>query len=122
MSVDDSTRTVRIYKVTVLCKDLNNEMPGGLTLDTSVSRLPFAKIMAFEERRIDWNDEHPLNNPKTEIAAFQSLFKDPEAVLSTRGEREFYDLMQAYRHTPITDQKAVAAAYEAVKAFVIKRY
>ena len=28
---------------------------------------------------------------------------------------EFYNLMQAYRHAPMEDQKAVVAAYKAVK-------
>ena len=30
-------------------------------------------------------------------------------------EQEFYELMQAYRHAPVTDQSAVVAAFEAVK-------
>lgn len=30
-------------------------------------------------------------------------------------EQEFYELMQAYRHAPATDQAAVVAAFEAVK-------
>lgn len=34
--------------------------------------------------------------------------------------KEFYDLMQAYRHAPITDQAAVIRAYEAVKAWIYK--
>jgi len=32
------------------------------------------------------------------------------------GDERFYDLMQAYRHTPISDQAATVAAFEAVKA------
>lgn len=33
-------------------------------------------------------------------------------------ERKFYELMQAYRHAPVTDQKAVCAAFEAVKQII----
>lgn len=33
---------------------------------------------------------------------------------------EFYELMQAYRHTPVWDQPATIAAFEAVKAFIRK--
>jgi hypothetical protein len=31
---------------------------------------------------------------------------------------EFYNLMQAYRHAPMEDQKAVVDAYEAVKEYL----
>lgn len=33
--------------------------------------------------------------------------------------QEFFDLMQQYRFTPVYDQEAVTAAFEAVKAFVV---
>jgi len=33
-------------------------------------------------------------------------------------EQEFYELMQAYRHAPVTDQEAVCAAFEAVKQII----
>ncbi len=33
---------------------------------------------------------------------------------------EFYNLMQAYRHTPFEHQKEVVAAYEAVKDWIRK--
>lgn len=33
-------------------------------------------------------------------------------------EQEFYELMQAYRHCPMTDFAGVAEAFEAVKAYV----
>ena len=33
-------------------------------------------------------------------------------------EEEFYNLMQTYRHTPITEQKATTQAYEAIKTFI----
>lgn len=33
-------------------------------------------------------------------------------------EREFYELMQAYRHAPVVDQAAVVAAFEAVKQII----
>ena len=33
-------------------------------------------------------------------------------------EQEFYELMQAYRHAPVTDQSAVVAAFEAVKQII----
>ena len=31
---------------------------------------------------------------------------------------EFYNLMQAYRHAPMEDQKSVVEAYEAVKEYL----
>ena len=33
-------------------------------------------------------------------------------------EQEFYELMQAYRHADPRDQKAVCAAFEAVKKII----
>lgn len=33
-------------------------------------------------------------------------------------EQEFYDLMQRYRHAPVTNQTVVTEAYEAVKQFI----
>ena len=32
--------------------------------------------------------------------------------------KEFYELMQAYRHAPHTNQEAVTEAFEAVKSFI----
>src|SRR5690242_6628866 len=32
--------------------------------------------------------------------------------------RDFYELMQRYRHTPITDQKVTIEAYEEIKAWL----
>lgn len=32
--------------------------------------------------------------------------------------KDFYDLMQAYRHTPIVDQHAVVENYETVKGYI----
>ena len=32
--------------------------------------------------------------------------------------KEFYNLMQTYRHTPVVDQDTVLAAYEAIKRFI----
>ncbi len=34
--------------------------------------------------------------------------------------REFYDLMQAYRHAPLTPQVVVQDAFEAVKAALLE--
>lgn len=34
------------------------------------------------------------------------------------GEQEFYDLMQSYRHAPLTNQPLVVDAFEAVKAYI----
>jgi hypothetical protein len=33
-------------------------------------------------------------------------------------DQEFYEAMQQYRHAPLTSQKEVVAAYEAVKRFI----
>lgn len=41
--------------------------------------------------------------------------------MTEEEEREFYELMQAYRHAPPADQKAVIEAYEAVKTFIKQR-
>jgi hypothetical protein len=33
-------------------------------------------------------------------------------------EREFYELMQVYRHAPLSPQKRVIEAFEAVKRYI----
>lgn len=33
-------------------------------------------------------------------------------------DREFYELMQAYRRAPVTDQEAICAAFDAVKQII----
>jgi lipopolysaccharide biosynthesis regulator YciM len=38
--------------------------------------------------------------------------------MSDIESQEFYELMQTYRHTPVTDQEAAVMAYEAVKSHV----
>lgn len=48
----------------------------------------------------------------------RELCPEPNVVFGEQGEREFYELMQAYRHAPHTPQKDVVAAYEAVKAHI----
>jgi len=35
---------------------------------------------------------------------------------------EFYELIQAYRHTPIHEQELTTMAFEAIKTFIRKRY
>lgn len=37
-------------------------------------------------------------------------------------EVDFYDLMQAYRHTPMTDQDKTVERYEAVKEWIRQNY
>ncbi len=47
---------------------------------------------------------------------YEAITPEPQADVESQ---EFYELMQTYRHTPVVDQAAVVAAFEAVKAFVI---
>lgn len=35
---------------------------------------------------------------------------------------EFYDLMQAYRHSPMSNQDMTSKRYEAVKSWIRKNY
>ena len=35
--------------------------------------------------------------------------------------REFYELMQAYRHSPIENQKETSEAFEAVKDYLLNK-
>lgn len=37
-------------------------------------------------------------------------------------DQEFYELMQAYRHIPISEQKETVEAFEAVKNFIRKHF
>lgn len=119
---------MKVFKITQMFIDFDNlgpartkELLEGAHLPNHISP---GTVTALEERDIgEWRDDHPLNSYKTQIAAFQNLFATPEApmVTSTPGDREFYELMQAYRTAPINNQKAVTEAYEAVKAYVKKR-
>lgn len=111
---------MKAYKITLLFIDHDNVGPASAQQLIEDARLPNhispGHVMALEERDIgEWYDEHPLNNYKTHIAAYQNLFMDPAPVIGIPGERAFYDLMQTYRNAPVSDQKAVTAAYEAVK-------
>ena len=47
------------------------------------------------------------------------LFKQADNRLD---EVDFYDLMQAYRHTPMTEQEKTAERYEAVKQWIRRNY
>lgn len=40
--------------------------------------------------------------------------------MTEEEEREFYELMQIYRHAPLSDQKAVVAAFKEVQRFVAR--
>lgn len=44
----------------------------------------------------------------------------PEVESDVLDTQEFYELMQAYRHTPLTNQSATADAFEDVKRFLRK--
>jgi hypothetical protein len=48
----------------------------------------------------------------------RELCPEPNVVFGEVGEREFYELMQAYRHAAHSPQTEVVAAYEAVKAHI----
>lgn len=47
------------------------------------------------------------------------LFKQADKRLD---EVDFYDLMQAYRHTPMTEQDKTVERYEAVKDWIRQNY
>jgi hypothetical protein len=47
------------------------------------------------------------------------LFKQADDRLN---DVDFYDLMQAYRHTPMNDQKKTVERYEAVKDWIRQNY
>lgn len=42
----------------------------------------------------------------------------PAVLIDALESEEFYGLMQAYRHAPLTPQKDVVEAFEAVKAYI----
>lgn len=70
---------MKVYKITLMMVDFDNLGPEGAKTVIENARLPNhispGKVMALEERDIgEWDDEHPLNNHKTQIAAFQNLF------------------------------------------------
>lgn len=37
-------------------------------------------------------------------------------------DQEFFELMQAYRHVPLQNQKAVVETYEAVKEYIRTKF
>jgi len=43
-----------------------------------------------------------------------------EEIIKKLNEQEFYELLQLYRHLPITNQKEVIRAFEDIKRFIIK--
>lgn len=54
------------------------------------------------------------------LAALQSRWDARQQALRTLlASREFYEVMYAYRHTPILPPQGVIDAFEAVKAFLL---
>ncbi len=67
----------KAYKIELLVLDLNgNVHPNELQVGETPPEFEFATIMKVESRDVDWSDDHPLNQHKTQIAAYQNLFKD----------------------------------------------
>ena len=48
----------------------------------------------------------------------EDLLTERRELVESLDSQEFYELMQAYRHAPLSDQDAVTAAFDAVKAFI----
>jgi hypothetical protein len=73
---------MKVYKMTLMFIDFDNVGMQGAKQLIEDARLPNridpGTVMSIEERDIgEWADEHPLNNTKTQIAAFQLLFEKP---------------------------------------------
>lgn len=78
-------KPVRIYKLEVLCMDLNHELMNPIVEGERVPGFPFAKVMTVTERQTPWSDDHPLNNKDTQRSCYQALFENTEAKeLATR--------------------------------------
>ena len=68
--------------MTLMFIDFDEVGPEGAKQLIEHARLPNhispGTVTALEERDIgEWRDDHPLNNHKTQIAAFQLLFEKP---------------------------------------------
>lgn len=48
----------------------------------------------------------------------ESEAQEEKSLRDVLDDQEFYDLMQTYRHAPMSSQDAVVEAYEAVKCFI----
>ena len=78
-------KPVRIFKLEVLCMDLNHELMDPIVEGERVPGLPFAKVMSVVERQTQWSDDHPLNNKETYRSCYDALFGNSEArQLATR--------------------------------------
>ncbi len=82
----------------------------------SVSRTLVSEIERLQRRCNDVEGFIRMMGWKFDGEFYEAITPEPQADVESQ---EFYDLMQTYRHTPVIDQAAVVAAFEAVKAFVI---
>lgn len=77
-----NNRRTKVHKVEVLVLDLNG--PSCVVVGDRMPRVEFSTVMNIETREVEWTDEHPLNQHKTQHAAYQQLFEDAEVELIAR--------------------------------------
>jgi hypothetical protein len=64
---------------------------------------------------MSWNMDGSNEGAYDDIRAWEKDKKDRDEKIESQ---EFYDLMQKYRHAPISNQKEVLLAFEEVKKFI----
>jgi hypothetical protein len=71
---------MKVYKVTLMHIDFDNmgleRVKVGIENARMGNLVQPGTVMSIEEADIgEWDDEHPLNQHKTQVAAFQNLFE-----------------------------------------------
>lgn len=68
----------KVHKVTLLIVDHDNLGARGVVETLENHRYPnhciAPGVMSIETQEVEWSDDHPLNNRKTQAAAAQNLF------------------------------------------------
>lgn len=73
------TSTTKIYKMVIMFVDHDELGPSEARALLEETRYPNhiigPKVFELEEASVEWHDAHPLNDRRTQQAAFEALFK-----------------------------------------------
>lgn len=69
---------MKIHKITILVVDHDNLGAPGVKLELENTNYPndciSPRVIEIDTREVEWSDDHPLNNYKTQCSEFRRLF------------------------------------------------
>ena len=76
--MDDETTPTKVYKIELLVIDFDecgiDEIKEVIENQRYPNRCISPEVKGFEEREVDWSDNHPLNITATSDAEYRRLF------------------------------------------------